>query len=381
MFNLAQGDDVQKLLYITDQIEYSENSFIRSLFRVHLNKYFQVNTLFFSKFKNGIEKKDDGQILVSEKLRPNLFEKLAQKGVDIGSYDYLIVRNDIDILKKVIKLKDKYSFKVGFRLSFPKRAAKYETKEANNKSSLLSLINHKITSYNETGLINKCDIFLPTSTQMKNDYFQDVKTDIFEIPSAVDPANIKQKTLNLDEKIRFFYIGTFDKLREFSTVLKAFEKLEYENYILTIATKEKAYLEHLLEKFPSLKEKIQICVIKTNQEYQDLVMSSDVGISLLPNVKLFNSSIPIKVFEFYSWGTPCIISDISINSAVFDDNINAWLSKFDQESIANKLSYITTLSKEEIHQVAIKGQEKLLKVRNYEIIASNLAQELKSLPS
>lgn len=370
---------MQKLLYITDQIEYSENSLIRSLFRVHLNKYFQVNTVFFSKFKNGIEQKDDGQILVSERLKPNLFDKLVQKEVDIGSYDYLIVRNDIGVLKKALKLKDKYNFKVGFRLSFPKRMAKYETDEANNKSSILSLINHKISSYYETGLINKCDIFLPTSKQMKDDYFQDVKTDVFEIPSAIDPNNIQSKTLNSDDKIRFFYIGTFDKLRKFSTVLKAFEKLEYENYILMIATKEEKYLEKLLEKFPSLKEKIQICVVKTNQEYQNLVMSSDVGISLLPNVKLFNSSIPIKVFEFYSWETPCLISDISINNTIFDDNVNAWFSKFDPESITKKLTYITTLSKEEIHQVAKKGQEKLLKDRNYEIIAQELAKELKSL--
>lgn len=370
---------MEKLLYITDQIEYAENNLIRSLFRVHLNEYFQVNTIFFSKFKNGVEFKDDGQILVFDGLKPTLFEKLMQKGMDLGSYEYIIVRNDIDILKKVIKLKDKYHFKVGFRLSFPKRIAKYETNEANDKGSFLSLITHKISSFSETGLINKCDIFLPTSTQMKDDYFQDVKTDIFELPSAIDPGNLQAKTLNTDDKIRFFYIGTFDKLRKFSTVLKAFEKLTHENYILMLATKESKYLEQLLEKFPSLQDKIEICVVKSNKEYQEFVMRSDVGISLLPDTKLFNSSTPIKIFEFYSWETPCLISDNSINSAIFDDNINSWLSKFDEESIAKKLNHIVTLSKEEIHQIAKKGQEKLLKVRNYEVIAKELAKELQSL--
>lgn len=370
---------MEKLLYITDQIEYAENNLIRSLFRVHLNKYFQVNTIFFSKFKNGIEIKDDGQILVYKGLKPTLFEKLIKKGVDLNSYDYLIVRNDVDILKQAIKFKDKYNFKVGFRLSFPKRIATFETNEANNKSSFLSLINHKISSFNETGLINKCDIFLPTSMQMKNDYFQDAKTDIFELPSAIDPGNLQQKTLNPDDKIRFFYIGTFDKLREFSTVLKAFEALKYENYILMLATKERSYLEKLLEKFPSLKDKIEIDTVKSNKDYQELVMRSDVGISLLPDIKLFNSSTPIKIFEFYSWETPCLISNNNINSAIFDDNVNGWLSKFDEESIAKKLNYIVTLSKEEIHQVAKKGQDKLLKTRNYETIAEELAKELKNL--
>lgn len=370
---------MQTLLYITDQIEYAENSLIRSLFHVYLNQYFKINTVFFSKYKNGIELKENGQILVSMRLKDNLFTKLKKEGVDIDSYDYVIVRNDTDLLKKAIKLRTQSNFKIGFRLSFPKKIAKYETDEANNKSSLLALVNNKIMSYNETSLINKCDLFLPTSTQMKNDYFQDVKIDTFELPSGVDPENIENKTLNPDNKKRFFYIGTFDKLREFKTVLKAFEKLEYEDYILMLATKETKYQDHLLEKFPKLQDKIETHTVKTNEGYKKLVKESDIGISLLPNLKLFNSATPVKVFEFYSWGTPCLISDNSINRAAFDDNINGWLSHFDEESIAKKLNHIVTLSKEEMQQVAIKGQEKLLEVRNYKIIAKNLSEKLKSL--
>ena len=37
------------------------------------------------------------------------------------------------------------------------------------------LFPNKIQTYSEINLINECDIFLPTSFKMKNDYFKDVK--------------------------------------------------------------------------------------------------------------------------------------------------------------------------------------------------------------
>lgn len=370
---------MQKLLYITDQMEYAENSFIKSLFRDHLNKHFKVFTVFFSKFKHGVEVRENGQVLVSNECKTRLFEELKNEGVDICSFDYVVVRNDSDILKKVIKAKQKCHFKVGFRLSFPKRMAKYRSDEANKSSSLMTLINNKLSAFHETNLINKCDIFFPTSMQMKDDYFQDVNIPTFELPSAIDPQNLQKKSFDDSDIIKFFYIGTFDKLRKFSTVLKAFEKLEDEKFILMLATKEETYMDHLLESFPKLAKKIEICTVKSNDDYHNFVDKSHVGLSLLPDMKLFNSSTPIKIFDFYSWGTPCLLSDNSINRSIFDDNVSGWFSKFDEESITKKLKFILSLSKDEIKKVGIKGQEKLLEVRNYEIIAKNLAEKLKGL--
>lgn len=374
-----KGFKMQKLLYITDQMEYAENSFIKSLFRVYLNKYFDVKTIFFSKFKHGVEIREDGQILVSEKYKSKLFSKLKEKNIDVCEYDFVIVRNDGDILRQALKLRENCKFKIGFRLSFPKRMAQYRKDEAQKSSSLLTLINNKLSAFNETNLINKCDIFFPTSKQMKEDYFQDVNIKTYELPSAIDPKGLQEKTFDKSETIKFFYIGTFDKLRSFSTVLNAFNDLKDENFILMLATKETQYRKTLLEKFPDLTDKIELYEVKNNKEYHDLVDKSDIGISLLPDMKLFNSSTPIKIFDFYSWGTPCILSDNNINRSIFDDNISAWFSTFDEASISKKLKYIISLSKEDIRKVGKNGQEKLLEVRNYETIAKNLSEELKSL--
>ena len=46
---------MDKFLYITDQDEYSDHSFIGPLFQKYLTKHFDINTTFFSKDKENIE--------------------------------------------------------------------------------------------------------------------------------------------------------------------------------------------------------------------------------------------------------------------------------------------------------------------------------------
>lgn len=67
------------------------------------------------------------------------------------------------------------------------------------------------------------------------------------------------------------------------------------------------------------------------------------------------------------------------NSSIFEDNISAWFTDFDKESIKNRLEYIISLSKDEVTQVGINGQNRLLAVRNYERIAADLAHQLNIL--
>lgn len=370
---------MNNFLYVTDQNEHTDHSFIGPLFQKYLNKHFDINTIFFSKSKTVIEKKDNGTIIVPENLSINLLDELAINGIDISEYSFVVVRNNINLLKEVLKRKDKYNYKVGFRLSFPKRIAKLQTDEANNKKTLFNIISNKIQTYTEINLINECDIFLPTSFQMKNDYFKDVKTRTFVIPSAIDPDNLHENIQHEKDEKRFFYAGTLDKLREFETVLKAFSNIKSTNYKLMISTKDPEYLETILDDFPKLKDNIEVYDAKTRQELLNLIAISDIGLAVLPNIALFNSSTPMKVLDYYSSAVPCIMSDNENNSSIFEDNISAWFCDFNENSIKEKLEYIINLSKDEVAQVGINGQKRLLAVRNYERIAADLAHQLNIL--
>jgi hypothetical protein len=70
------------------------------------------------------------------------------------------------------------------------------------------------------------------------------------------------------------------------------------------------------------------------------------------------------------------MSDNENNTSIFEDNVSAWFTTFDKDSIQKKLEYIISLSEDEIHQVGRNGQNRLLAVRNYQRIADDLAHQL-----
>ena len=370
---------MSKFLYVTDQDEYTDHSFIGPLFQKYLNRHFEINTIFFSKFKNEIELKDDGRIIIPERSSANLLEELTNKGINVSDYAFVVVRNNTTLLKDILKKKNKYNYKVGFRLSFPKRIAKLQTDEANHKKTLFDVINNKIQTYSEVSLINECDIFLPTSFQMKNDYFKDVKVRTFVIPSAIDPDILHDNIQHEGKEKRFFYAGTLDKLREFETVLEAFSTIDNDKYKLMISTKDPEYLDDMLSLYPNLRTNIEICDAKNREDLLKLIALCDVGLSILPDIALFNSSTPIKVLDYYSSAVPCIMSKNENNTSIFEDNSSAWFSDFSKDAIKEKLEYIISLSKDEIAQVGVNGQKRLLAVRNYERIAADLAHQLNIL--
>lgn len=370
---------MSKFLYVTDQDEYTDHSFIGPLFQKYLNRHFDINTIFFSKLKYDIEIKEDGRIIIPEKFSANLLDELEKKGIEIKDYAFIVVRNNTTLLKDILKKKIKYNYKVGFRLSFPKRIAKLQTDEANNKKSFFDIINNKIQTFSEISLINECDIFLPTSFQMKNDYFKDVKTRTFVIPSAIDPDVLHDNIQHEESEKRFFYAGTLDKLREFETILEAFSNIPSENYRLMISTKDPEYLDDMLSSFPNLRNNIEICEIKNREDLLQLIAKADVGLSVLPDIALFNSSTPIKILDYYSSAVPCIMSNNANNASIFEDNVSAWFSDFTEDSIKEKLEQIIKLPKEDVALVGVNGQKRLLAVRNYERIAADLAHQLNIL--
>ncbi|WP_121627326.1 glycosyltransferase family 4 protein [Poseidonibacter antarcticus] len=370
---------MQKFLYITDQDEYTEHSFIGPLFEKYLNKHFDINIIYFSHHKEDSEIKDGNKFIIPNKYRNDIISQLEKNNINLNDYAYITVRNDAAILKDVIKKRHQYNYKVGFRLSFPKRIAKLQIDEANNKKSFFDIINNKVQTYKETSLINECDIFLPTSRQMRDDYLKDVKTRTFVIPSAIDPDLIQQNIHHKGEEKRFFYAGTLDKLREFETVLKAFSQIPSDRFKLMVSTKDPQYAKEMFDKYPELTNSIEIYEAKTRQDLIKLIAKADIGLAPLPNIELFNSSTPMKILDYYSSAIPCVMTNNENNNSIFTDDENAWLCDFTQDAIREKLEYIINLSKDEITLVGENGQKRLLDVRNYDRIAADLAHQLNIL--
>ena len=92
---------MKKLLYITDQQEYSEHGTIGPLFYGHLTKYVEVHMVYFTKFKHSFQTKGMDYV-VPDQYKKGICDYLESKGVELGSFDFVFVRNMEFVLKDVL---------------------------------------------------------------------------------------------------------------------------------------------------------------------------------------------------------------------------------------------------------------------------------------
>jgi glycosyltransferase involved in cell wall biosynthesis len=181
------------------------------------------------------------------------------------------------------------------------------------------------------------------------------------------------------EEKRFFYAGTLDKVREFETVLEAFSQLSSDKWKLTISTRDPQYAMEMVSRYKDLKNNIEIHNAKNRDELLDLIAKADIGVALLPDYPIYNTSTPVKIFDYYSSAIPCIMTNSGHTNKLFTDCDDAWFCKFEQSAIKEKLEYIISLNKQAIAEVGVKGQKRLLEIKNYEKIAKDLAIQLETL--
>ncbi len=369
---------MKKILYITDREEYTEHNFIGPLFEKYLPRLMDVDIVYLTKYKSDFEDRD-GRFIVPIHEKNDILKYLSSNGIDVFRYDFVIVRNMYKVLKNVLKERDIYNIKVGYRLSSPKLAIELENAKAENRSTILLKIDKNIKTNIKTNLINRCDIFLPTSHILKDVYCPDVNIETHIIPSGIDPDDARSKADRNDDKVVFIYSGSLSKVRSFKTVLKAFEKLEYKNWRLYISTKDKKFLNVYLDDFSSLKDKIRVTKTETRDELLAIMTNCDVGLSLLPNIDLFNTSINQKTVEYCTAGILTLMTSNNRNREVFTNEEDALLCDFSKDSILKKLNKIMKKPKEEIKKMGKKGQARLLEKRDYREITANFAKALEQL--
>ncbi|EDZ61649.1 glycosyltransferase [Sulfurimonas gotlandica GD1] len=368
----------KKLLYITDQQEYSEHGTIGPLFNGYLKEYYDVNIVYFTKFKNSFQAKGTDYV-VPEQYKKEIACYMDSKGVDLSSYDYVFVRNKPDILKDILQSREKYGYKVGYRLSFPKKEEIYEAHKANNSNTIIDTVKNYFQKSSKKTLLSKCDIFMPTSKDMEDTFYADTGVRSFPLPAGLDPARITPHRQSDGDECHFIYVGTLDSLRQFEEVLVAFTKVNSNNWHLNISTLDSEYARFVIQKYPTINDKISIIKADNLNELFAQVDDCDVGIALLPNIPIYSTAIPAKVMDYYTCAIPTLMTDNAKNRTLFSEK-DALFCNFDSDEIVAKLEKIIDMSQEEIAKMGHSGQEKLLAhKRNYKIMAKELYEELESL--
>ncbi len=373
-----QSEHRKKLLYITDQQEYSEHGTIGPLFHGYLKDYLDVSIVYLTKFKNSFQKKGTDYV-VPQQYTTEICRYLDVKDVDLSSFDFIFVRNMLDVLSDVLKNRKQYGYKVGFRVSFPKTEVAYEAQKAQKTSSFFGVIGKYAQEYNKKRLISQCDLFMPTSKEMQEEFYVGIDVKSFVLPAGLDPKRITPHRASDGDERHFIYVGTLDSLREFDKVLLGFSKLSSQTWHLNISTLNTEFAKEVMKNYPKIINKVTVLHAENLDELMKQVDDCDVGIALLPDIPIYSTSIPAKVMDYYTCALPAMLTDNKKNRVLFDDE-DALFCKFDIDAIANKLEEIIAMSQDDIAKMGHAGQAKLLKhKRNYEIMAKELYERLESL--
>lgn len=370
---------MKKLLYITDQDEYVDHSFIAPLFEIYLRQHMHVDIVYFSDFKSDFERKDKHHFTVPSRYKDMLLEELQHNDVKMSSYDFVMVRNNIHIMQHILDHRKTYGYKALYRFSYPKRSIKMCHNDSNNTQGFLPHVKHYFKTIKETKIINSCDAFFPTSKSMHKAFLPKVNIPTVICSPAINAKMLHDNIQHKGDEKRFVYVGTIDKTREFEMVLDAFSKVSSKQWQLLISTRDTQYAHAMLTNYPNIRKQVEIYSAKTKTCLLDLVAKADIGIALLPDIPIYNTAIPVKIFDYYSSAIPCLMTDTEHTSTVFTDCNDAWFANFTQEAITTKINYLLTLSKEDVMNVGKKGQERLLATRNYVTLAQTITDKLEAL--
>jgi glycosyltransferase involved in cell wall biosynthesis len=369
---------MKKLLYITDQQEYSEHGSIGPLFNGYLREYLDVHIVYFTKFKHSFQAKGQDYI-VPQKYQKEICCYLNAKGVDLAVFDFVFVRNVGAILEDVLNNRPRYGYRVGFRASFPKTVEAYEAMKAEEKATWFSGLSAQYRTYRKRKLIQQCDLFLPMSRDMQETFYGEGNPVCFPLPAGLDPDRIRKHEPSPHEETRFIYVGTLDKLRQFGRVLEALERLVSLSWHLTISTLDLTYAKNLIAAHPAIAQRVEIVRAETLEELTEQINGCDIGIALLPSTPLFDTSVPAKVMEYYTCAIPAIVTENPKNRTLFDDS-EAIYSAFEPDAIAETLAKVIAMPRETIAAIGEAGQQKILGMkRNYQVMAQQLAELLETL--
>jgi len=368
----------KKLLYITDQEEYTHHGAIGQLFNGYLKEYCDVYVVYFTKYKNSFQQKGTDYV-VPKKYETKVCEYLGLKDVNLATFDFVFVRNNLDVLSHALKYRDKHSYKVGFRVSFPKNEKAFERAKAEQNSTILDTLSIQYKRYRKKRLRAQCDLFMPKSKDVEEAFYGDSPVVSFPIPAGVDPARVTPFKTSKNSKRHFIFIGRLDSLRQFEKILEAFNNIKEQAWHLTISTYNDKFAKNMLSAYPNIEDKVSIICADNVTELMHQIHDADVGIALLPDIPLFSTSIPSKIMDYYTCAIPTLMTENPKNHVLFDKN-NAFFCHFEVDFIQEKLEEIIQMSEEEIMTIGKAGQDMLLAHgRNYTTMAKELHQVLESL--
>jgi len=370
---------MKKLLYITDQQEYADHGTIAPLFGHYLKAHLQISILYYTRYKDSFQCKGDDCIVPESKLG-TIISYLTEEGVDVGSFDMILVRNRFDILRTVLSHRNRYGYKVGFRLSFPKNETAYAAMMAKYNRAFFASVILKYKRGKERKLLEQCDLFLPSSAMMAAGLYPNMLLPTLPLPAGIDPVRIAPAKSAFGAPRRFIYVGSLDPLRRFETLLDAFSTLTHLPWTLDVSTFDPTYFMELLEAYPQLEPRIRVLQASDLPVLDRQIRECDVGLALMPAIPIFAMTLPAKVMDYYAAGVPVLLTDTPKNRDRLRDGDEAFFCAFEPRAIAGKLETLIHTEDTALALVREQGLRRLLGAgRAYDVMAEQLFLRIDTL--
>lgn len=366
---------MKKILYFPSEEYGSNHTSVEALFNKYLKNFFDIQIVYKD---NKTRKVENNNLTINYKNKSNFFSEI--KDLIITEYDFVIVRNDFNVLNDVINYKNKYNknFRIGFQCTFLHSYRRIVQAHIEKKGLIRKYLQYSFAQHKEEKLIKKCDFLIPNS-KMMNKVVNKFNLPYTCIYSSIDLELLPKIDISKDLKlIKFVYIGTIDKLREVDLIFKAFEKVNRENWTLDIYTKDIELAQKYRNEMEFNKDKVIINNPLNRDELYEKISHYDVGISLIPVNDLYVVASPIKLSEYFACKLAVMTTAIPEAVDLYANKNCAFFVNFDLNSIVESINDILGRNKKELEIMGKNGFDIVQEKRNYELIALDIKNFLEN---
>ena len=367
---------MKKILYFPSEEYGSNHTSVEALFNKYLRRYFDIQIVYKD---NQTKKVENNNLTINHKNKSNFFSEIGS--ITSAEFDFVIVRNDYNVLNNVINYKKKFNknFKIGFQCTFLHSYRRIVQAHIEKKALIRKYLQYSFSQNKEEKLINKCDFLIPNS-KMMNKVINKVNLPYTYIHSSIDLELLPKINIEKDSKlIKFVYIGTVDKLREVDLIFKAFGKINKEGWTLDVYTKDTDLATQYINEMESNKNKIFIHNSLNRNELYERISYYDVGISLIPINDLYVVASPIKLSEYFACKLSVMTTAIPEAVDLYADKNCAFFVNFDIDSIVESINSILAKEKKELEIMGVNGFNIVKEKRNYEFISIEIKKFLEKI--
>ncbi len=315
---------------------------------------------------------------------------LAWKHIRSGRYDIIQVRDKFWIALIVLWALRGQSGAFFFWMSFPyPEADLYRITHEKHAYSFLKRLFYYCRGKWTHALLYKiilprADFIFVQSERMLDDVAHEgiERTKMIAVPmgiawdrlSHLPPA--KKLGLANDAQVAV-YMGTMVKVRRLDFILEAFSHvlIKNKNAVLLMVGGENDDVLALkgIAKQLGISSSVIFTGLVPMEEAWSYVLAADICLSPFKPSPILDSTSPTKVVEYLALAKPVVVNDHPDQSQVIQESGAGIITPYSPELFAQGILELFNKTPQQIHQMGLKGREYVQNVRNYDIIAKNVA--------